>query len=290
MGYMAVSLALVSVCLFACFLLWNVQPIAGKTLNSVLADTVFSNWMFGGWIAFLVILSEAILLIVGAQTGFIDGPRVMANMAIDSWLPRRFAALSERFVMNDGILLMGGAAIILLIFTQGSISALVVMYAINVFLNFSLAESGMTRFFITNRHKEPLWKKHISIHITGFILCSTILVITVFEKFSEGGWVTLLITSAVIGICFLIHRHYQTVAEGVQKFDDLLMNVPSIGSDEVRLLIQRKRLQSSWSQVSMGLGCGHSSPSSRISPISMRTSFLSQLPLSIPGRSRVLQN
>jgi len=241
MLYMAVSLATISAALFLCYFIWHVHPVEAKTLNAVLASAVFSGFKYGELIAFITILSEAILLIVGAQTGFIDGPRVMANMAIDSWLPRRFAALSERFVMNDGILLMGGAAIILLLFTQGSISALVVMYAINVFLNFSLAESGMTRFFITNRHKEPLWKKHISIHITGFILCSTILVITVFEKFREGGWVTLLITSAVIGVCFLIHRHYETVARGIHKFDDLLMNIPSISSDEIRPIDPTKK-------------------------------------------------
>jgi hypothetical protein len=207
----------------------------------VLATEVFGGWPFGGLIAFVTILSEAILLMVGAQTGFLDGPRVMANMAIDSWLPRRFSSLSERFVMNDGIFLMGGAAILLLIFTQGSIAALVVMYAINVFLNFALAEFGMSRFFYTNRRSEPLWRKHIFIHLVGLVLCSTILAITIFEKTGEGGWLTLLITSGVIGTCYLIRGHYQKVTAGFHKFDDLLLNCPSVSSNDEIVPVNPKK-------------------------------------------------
>lgn len=77
----------------------------------------------------------------------------MANMEINLRLPRRFASLSEQFVMNDGIILMGGAAALLILFTQALIMALVVMYAINVFLNCSRSQSGMVRFFSTNPRK-----------------------------------------------------------------------------------------------------------------------------------------
>ncbi|MDD1719833.1 MAG: APC family permease [Methanoregulaceae archaeon] len=241
MIYMAVSLAAISAALLFCFFLWQVQPVEGQTLNAVLATKVFGGWPFGSWIALVTILSEGVLLMVGAQTGFLDGPRVMANMAIDSWLPRRFSSLSERFVMNDGILLMGGAAILLLIFTQASITALVVMYAINVFLNFTLAEFGMSRFFYTNRNREPLWRKHILIHLVGLVLCSTILAITIFEKFGEGGWITLFVTSGVIGVCYLIHGHYQTVNEGFHKFDDLLTNCPSLSRPEEAIPVNPKR-------------------------------------------------
>lgn len=236
MAYMAVSLALVSVCLFACFLLWNVQPIAGKTLNSVLADSVFSSWMFGGWIAFLVILSEAILLIVGAQTGFIDGPRVMANMANDSWLPRRFVNLSERLTIYNGILLIGGSAILLFFFSKGSIAFLIILYSINVFLTFSLSQYGMIRYFSTNRHKEPSWRWSLPVHVIALILCVTILSLVVYEKFAVGGWITILITLGLVIICFLIREHYTTVVRGFQKFDHLLQNVPGLGNEHPKPL------------------------------------------------------
>lgn len=230
MGYMASSLALVSIGLFLCFLLWNVHPEAGKTLNSVLADSVFSTWAFGGLIAFLIILSEAILLLVAAQTGFIDGPRVMANMAIDSWLPRLFVNLSERLTFYNGIVLIGGSAILLFLFTGGSLTLLVVLYSINVFVTFSLSQYGMIRYFVNNKEKEPSWRKFTSIHTIGFIVCSFILILIVVEKFSYGGWATLVITAGVVFICYLIKGHYKKVVRGFQKFDDLLRNIPGIAN------------------------------------------------------------
>ena len=230
MAYMAGSLAIVAGGLFLCYLLWHVAPLPGRTLNAVLADLVFSGWAFGGVLAFVTILSEGALLMVAAQTGFIDGPRVMANMAIDSWFPRRFASLSERLTMQDGILLMGSAALVLLVYARGSVAVLVVMYAINVFITFSLSQFGMSRFFYGRRAEDPLWKRHIAIHLTGFALCITILSITVFEKFAEGGWLTLLITTSVIAVCFAIKRHYQKVTIGIHKLDYHLNNVPSSGT------------------------------------------------------------
>ena len=123
MAYMALSLAVLSGGLFACYLLWNVQPVPGQTLNAVLATSVFGSWPLGGLLALITIFSEAALLCVAAQTGFIDGPRVMANMAIDSWLPRSFALLSERLTMTNGILLMGGSALFIMLFTRGRSSS-----------------------------------------------------------------------------------------------------------------------------------------------------------------------
>ena len=229
MAYMAISLAILSGGLFSCYLLWNIRPLPGQTLNAVLATSVFGSWPFGEVIALVTIFSEAALLCVAAQTGFIDGPRVMANMAIDSWLPRSFSLLSERLTMTSGILLMGGSALLLMIFTRGSVLLLVTMYAINVFLTFSISEFGMSRFFYRNRTTEKEWKRHIPIHLTGLVLCSTILIITLFEKLGQGGWLTIVLTSALVGLCFLIHEHYQQVTKGLRKLDTLLEVVPSTG-------------------------------------------------------------
>jgi len=229
MLYMAISLAVLSSGLFACYLLWNVRPVPGQTLNAVLATSIFSGWPLGGLIALITIFSEAALLFVAAQTGFIDGPRVMANMAIDSWLPRSFALLSERLTMTNGILLMGGSALFVMIFTRGSVLILVTMYAINVFLTFSISEFGMSRFFYRNRATEKDWKRHIPIHLIGLVLCSTILAITLFEKLGQGGWLTLFLTTALVGLCFLIHGHYQRVTKGLRKLDSLLEVIPATG-------------------------------------------------------------
>ncbi|MBN2399093.1 MAG: APC family permease [Candidatus Aminicenantes bacterium] len=227
MLYMSVSLAFTASGLFFCYLLLKVTPGQGKTLNSILASALYGNWSFGYALALVTILSEGAILFVAAQAGFIDGPRIMANMAIDSWLPHRFASLSERLTTQNGILLMGGASILLLFYTRGSISSLVVMYSINVFLTFSISEIGMSTYFIKNRKKEIHWKKHLPVHITGFVLCFTILIVTSYEKFSEGGWMTLLITSIFVFFCYLIRNHYNNVRKAVRKLDEILMDIPT---------------------------------------------------------------
>jgi amino acid transporter len=226
MVYMASSLAITAGGLLVCYLLFRIRPVEGRTLNAILAGEVFSNWPLGGMIALITIMSEGALLVVAAQTGFIDGPRVMSNMAIDSWLPRRFASLSERLTMQNGVILMGAAAFILLLYTGGSITALVIMYSINVFVTFSLSQLGMIRFFLKNSDRDAKWKQHIVIHIIGLILCLTILCVTVYEKFGEGGWVTLIITSGVIGLCYLIRRHYFKVRATVRHLEETLSDIP----------------------------------------------------------------
>jgi amino acid transporter len=229
MVYMATSLAFTAGMLFLCYSLMGIQPVEGKTLNAVLADGLFAHWPMGSSIAFVTIFSEGALLLLAAQAGFVDGPRVMSNMAVDSWFPHRFAALSVRLTMRNGIVLMGAAAIALLLYTKGSVSALVVMYSINVFLTFSLSQLGMSKFYIQRRHEDPQWIRHLSVHLVGLILCATILLITTIEKFTEGGWLTLLITSIVIGCCYLIKGHYVSVRKGMTQLDEALLDFPTSG-------------------------------------------------------------
>lgn len=226
MVYMASSLTIAASGLLICYLLVNIKFVEGKTLNSVLADTLYSGWSIGAALAFITIFSEGALLLVGAQAGFIDAPRVMANMAVDSWLPRRFAAFSERLTMRNGVIMIGTVALALLFYTNGSIQALVIMYSINVFLTFSISMFAMSRFYWKRRKSENHWKKNFSIQFIGLILCSTILGITVYEKFTEGGWLTLLITSFLIVTSFLIKKHYQKVQEDIKSLDTELPDIP----------------------------------------------------------------
>jgi amino acid transporter len=229
MAYMASSLAFTAGGILLCYLLLKVQPNEGQTLNAVLAGKVFGGWKIGHAIALITIFSEGALLLVAAQTGFVDGPRVMANMAVDYWFPHRFASLSSRFTIQNGVIIMGGAAVVLLLYSRGNITTLVTMYSINVFLTFSLSELGMSRFFIKNRKTEKHWKKHLPVHLTGLALCLTILIVTTSEKFLMGGWLTLLITSAFITLCFLTRRHYNRVRGGVRELDDMLVSLPTKG-------------------------------------------------------------
>jgi amino acid transporter len=230
MAYSAISLAAVAGGLLICYLLLNVKPAEGRTLNAVIADMIFSGWPLGSAIAFITILSEGALLMVGGQTGFIGGPRVMANLAIDYWLPRRLASLSERLSLQNGVLFMGVASLILLFATKGSVSILVVFYSINVFLTFTLSQLGMSRYFIERRHRDRKWFRHLSIHIIGLILCLTILIVTTVVKFAEGAWITILITTLLILFCYLIRIHYNKVKKAMDEFDIMLKDIPTLGS------------------------------------------------------------
>ncbi|MFL5365264.1 MAG: APC family permease [Myxococcales bacterium] len=230
MRYMAVSLAVTASGIILCYLLLDVRYVdPDHTMNSLLAAKVAAELHFGGsWFVFVTLMSEALLLFVAAQAGFIDGPRVMANMAHDSWFPRRFAALSERFTMQNGVLLMGGAGFFMLLKTHGAVDALVVMYSINVFLTFSLTQIGMIRYWFSRetRAKQPDWKSHVWIHLVGGLLCVTILAVTVAEKFGEGGWLTVVATGALIVLCLVIKRHYEGVSQRLRRLDKILEALP----------------------------------------------------------------
>jgi amino acid transporter len=230
MRYMAISLAVAAGGLFFAYLIVGIHPQDGQTMNAVLATAVFHQGAFGGgWFSqgliWLTLASEAGLLVIAAQTGFIDGPRVMSNMAIDGWFPKRFAGLSERFTMQNGVMLFGAASVAALLYTKGSVETLVVMYSINVFITFSLTELSMSRHYWQERHHNPGWFSKIYIHLIGLVLCSSILVVMVWQKFLAGGWLTVVATGLVIGLCLLTRRYYQGVKARLRRLDEQLLVV-----------------------------------------------------------------
>jgi amino acid transporter len=231
MLYMAVSLAVTAGGILICYLLFHVTPEAGKTMNAVLAERFSEGWALGGIpvgraFVIIILVSEAALLFVAAQAGFIDGPRVMSNMAMDSYLPHRFSSLSDRLTMRNGVILIAVAALVTLLYSKGDTSTLILMYSINVFLTFSLSEMGMVRYWINNRLKYADWRRHIVIHLIGLVLCLSILTVSLYEKFAEGGWITLVVTAVLIGLCIRIKKHYDVVRQHLTRLDDILTDIP----------------------------------------------------------------
>jgi len=223
MLYMATSLALVVMGLMVSYLLFNVGHQPGKTLNAVLFETVVAGWgRNAGYTAVLItLLSEAVLLLVAAQTGFIDGPRVLSNMALDRWFPTKFATFSDRLVTQKGILIMGGAALVMMVMSGGSVGLLVVLYSINVFITFTLSQLGMVRHWWQVRG-EGHWKKKLAINGIGMVLTGFILISVVVLKFGEGGWITIVITGALVGVALLINRHYRGTQKMLTRLDSLV--------------------------------------------------------------------
>jgi len=245
MVLMATSLALTAGGITLCYLLLHVSPVPGQTMNAVLAERFAGAFRafqlpVGQWFVWLTLLSEALLLFVAAQTGFIDGPRVLANMAVDSWAPHRFAQLSDRLTMQNGVLLMGGASLVALLYTRGDITTLVTLYAINVFITFSLSQLAMCRFWFRDRKKRPDWLRQIAIHVVGLVLCVGILSVNLYEKFEEGAWVTVVVTGSLVALFVLIRRHYRRVQQNLRRLDDILGSMPS-GTGVTPKAIQRNK-------------------------------------------------
>ncbi len=223
MRYMAVSLAVVVMGLIIAYLLYRVTPQSGKTLNAVLFETITQGWGGKGTaFVFITLLSEAALLFIAAQAGFLDGPRVLSNMALDRWFPTKFAMLSDRLVTQKGILLMGGAALATMLLTGGSVKYLVVLYSINVFITFFLSQLGMVRHWWQVRSTEQGSGKKLLINGVGMTLTFFILITVTVIKFHEGGWITLLLTGTLAGMAVFTRQHYRKTFQLLRRLDDLV--------------------------------------------------------------------
>lgn len=235
MLYMAGSLSFTAGGIILLYLLWNAQFVAHQTLNAVTFGAIINSWQFNpvvshGLLA-VVLLLEGGLLFVAANTGFLGGPTVLANMAVDSWVPRQFRNLSGRLVTQNGILLMGLGALGILLWTDGDVSVLVVLYSINVFITFSLSLLGLCKHWWTSRYDEARWKPRLMLSLLGFAVTGGILVVTVVEKFTEGGWLTLLITGLLITSFALVKHHYEYVRQQLRKIDALYAPRPNWGEE-----------------------------------------------------------
>lgn len=222
MRYMAFSLSFMVLGLMVAYLLYGVKPEIGKTLNAILFEQATGTWRWGNIFVLVALASEAMLLFVAAQTGFLGGPAVLANMAVDRWFPVRFSSLSDRLVIQKGILIMGALAALLIVFTGASVRFLVILYSINVFITFVLSQLGMVRHWWISRNRIKDWFKKFFINGIGLLLCSFILISMVIMKFNEGGWITLLITVILIILAMLTKRHYYKVAKQLRRLNNLI--------------------------------------------------------------------
>ena len=226
MFYMATSLAFTAGGILMIYMLWDVKPVEGETLNAVVFRSILDTWTFGGipWTSFMLpiaMIFTAGLLFVAANTGFLGGPAVLANMSMDQWVPNQFSSLSSRLVTKNGVILMGVAALAVLLWSRGEVELLVVLYSINVFLTFSLSLFGLCVYWLRERKKESKWMRRFILSGIGFAVTGSILVVLLVEKFSHGAWETVLITGAVVLVCLLIRKHYDETREQLKKVEEI---------------------------------------------------------------------
>jgi hypothetical protein len=222
MFYMAVSLSITAGGILLLYLIWQVRPVSGMTLNAVVFKSILGdgNWMRS--ILWITLFFEAGLLFVSATTGFLGGPTVLANMAIDNWVPTRFRNLSSRLVTQNGVLLFGFSALFILIATGGHVSYILVLYSINVFVAFSVSLVGLCKYWWQEKTKIVHYLK-LLLALIAAIICVSILFILIITRFTTGGLTALLILGAVVLSCWRIREYYASADKKFKQADNLLV-------------------------------------------------------------------
>jgi amino acid transporter len=233
MFYMALSLAITAAGIILLYLLWDARPVTGETLNATTFRSIIASMGLGGEMMNQVLLAvvlafEAGLLFVAANTGFLGGPSVLSNMASDSWVPHQFRYLSTRLVKQNGILVMGIAALAILFWTGGQVKLLVVLYSLSVFLTFAVSLFGLCLYWW--RHRKDTdnvrWVRRFLLSLTGFVICAGILAILLVERFTQGGWATAVIIAAIAALCIFIRNHYRETKRAIQSVDQVFEDQP----------------------------------------------------------------
>jgi amino acid transporter len=231
MLYMALSLAFTAGGIFLLYLLWDARHVDGETLNATTFRLIIDSMGTGNqWLNDLllavVLAFEAGLLFVAANTGFLGGPAVLSNMAADSWVPHKFRYLSTRLVTQNGILVMGIAALAILFWTQGSVTLLIVLYSISVFLTFAISLFGLCRYWWRQRRQLAHWKRRFLLSLLGFVICASILSVLLYEKMFAGGWATAVIIAGIAALCIYIRNHYRETKEAIRSVDQIFSSQP----------------------------------------------------------------
>ncbi len=243
------SLILGSLMLGISFLTGHVQavPSEAETIVSQLSRTVFDG---RGVLYLATIAATTVILIMAANTSFADFPRLSALAAADGFLPRQLTYRGSRLVYSRGIVALALMASLLIIVFQASVTRLIPLYAIGVFMSFTLSQAGMARrWWRSGRLKpgEELNTHHSIVHhdskwllkmiINGFGSLCTLVVMIIFAvtKFTEGAWVVVILIPAVVAILLTIHRHYERVAKKLTL--DHYGTPPQVARHRVILLI-----------------------------------------------------
>jgi len=220
MIYMAASLSLVAGGLLIGYLRMDVVPVGDRSFNALLSAKVFGTGLGGRIMVPLTLASEAVLLFVAAQAGFIDGPRVLASMAVDSWVPRWFSRLSDRLTVSNGILLVGLGGLASIVITGCNDEKLVVIYSFSVFVTFLLSQAGMIRHWL--QHREGIWYLRALVSILAAAVSATVLTALLLTHSLAWAGGTLAAILVLALFCALVKRHYAQVGKSLGRLAPLV--------------------------------------------------------------------
>jgi len=189
--------------------LYQVHPHQNETVISQFARIMFTGRL--AWFYFVVQASTAAILVLAANTSFADFPRLSSLLARDRFLPRQFANRGDKLVFSNGIIILAVFSGILVVAFGGDTSRLIPLYAVGVFLSFTLSQLGMVRRW--NRTREPRWKKSIVVNAVGAVATFTVLCVFIATKFIHGAWIVVVVIPLLVIFFRAIHQHYLDVAK-----------------------------------------------------------------------------
>ncbi len=206
-----------------------------ETLNSRLARTILEGTPFE-WFYYLVQIATMAILVLAANTAYADFPRLSSILANARYAPRQLANLGDRLVFNNGILLLGLVSALLIIYFRGDTHSLIPLYAVGVFISFTLSQAGMARRFL--RVRPPRWQLGMLINGFGATVTCMVFLTQLIVNFRYGAWMTVVAIGTLIYLMYRVHEHYmqlrvqlrpdeQAPASGVRRHRVLVL-VPSV--------------------------------------------------------------
>ena len=204
------ALGIISIVMFLgiTYLAYDFGIVAGgdETVVSKIARRVFGT----GVLYYCVQASTLLILVLAANTSYADFPRLSSLLARDRFVPRQFANQGDRLVFSNGILILSGFAILLIVAFQGDTHALLPLYAIGVFISFTLSQGGMVRRWL--RLREKGWRWRVWVNGVGALVTFVVLLTLTITKFLEGAWIVVVVIPILVAIFVVMHRHYEEVA------------------------------------------------------------------------------
>lgn len=207
--WMAVLLATMFLGTSVMAFLYHVHPHENETVISQFARIMFTGNL--GWFYYVVQAATAAILVLAANTSFADFPRLSSLLARDRFLPRQFANRGDKLVFSNGIILLAVFSGILVFAFGGDTSRLIPLYAVGVFLSFTLSQLGMVRRWYTTR--SPRWKKSIVVNAAGAAATFVVLCVFIITKFMHGAWIVVVVIPLLVLLFRAIHGHYLDVAK-----------------------------------------------------------------------------
>ena len=185
---------------------FGLAPRHEETVVSQLARHVFGS----GPLYFELQAVTMLILLLAANTSFADFPRLSFFLARDRFIPRQFATQGDRLVFSNGILILGGLAALLLVIFRGDTHALIPLYAVGVFLSFTLSQASMVRRWL--RLKEEGWWWRWWLNAVGALVTGLVMITIAATKFTHGAWIVILLIPTLVAVFVMVHRHYAEVA------------------------------------------------------------------------------